>query len=239
MKHQEAKQLIIETLKPLQMIPSQEQLAQLLLYYEMLIEWNQRINLTAITEFDQVLDKHFYDSLSIVKTGLLPCTRLLDIGTGAGFPGIPIKIMFPEVEVTLLDALQKRVDFLNLVIEHLHLKGIEAFHGRAEDFAHDAGWRENFDLVASRAVANLPTLCEYAIPYVSPDGCFVAYKGAQAEEEITGAENAIKILGGKLEDTVNFSLNGGDQRSLLIIRKWDRTPEKYPRKANKIQKKPL
>lgn len=179
------------------------QVEQFIRYYEMLIEKNKVMNLTAITDFDEVLKKHFVDSLSLVKAYDLNQSgdeiTLIDIGTGAGFPGIPLKITFPNMKVTLLDSLNKRVDFLNDVINELKLEGIEAIHGRAEDYAKPGQLREKFDLCVSRAVANLSTLTEYCLPYVKLGGKFISYKSEKVIEEMKDAEYAISILGGKVD----------------------------------------
>lgn len=210
-------------------------------YYELLIEWNQHINLTAITDYDEVMMKHFRDSLCIsdaidVKT----VNNLIDIGTGAGFPGIPIKILYPDIKVTLLDSLQKRVNFLNVVIEELGLSGITAIHGRAEDIARDVDYREKYDLCVSRAVANLTSLCELCIPFVKVGGNFVSYKAEKAEEELSVARYAIGELGGGNVKSVPSILPGTDySRNLIVIEKISTTADRYPRKAGTPIKKPL
>ena len=168
-------------------------------YYDILVEWNKVMNLTGITEYEEVNEKHFLDSLSIVKScDMTKVSSLIDVGTGAGFPGIPLKIVFPEIKVVLLDSLNKRIRFLNEVIAKLGLNGIETIHGRAEDFAKKADYREKFDLCVSRAVANLATLSEYCLPYVKVGGYFVPYKSEEVDEEVEQARNAAKILGGTI-----------------------------------------
>ncbi|MCM1422765.1 MAG: 16S rRNA (guanine(527)-N(7))-methyltransferase RsmG [bacterium] len=218
---------------------SEKQVEQFLDYYALLIEKNKVMNLTAITEFDEALKKHFIDSLSLVKAfDLSGELSLLDVGTGAGFPGIPLKIAFPNLKVTLLDSLQKRVGFLQEVIEALSLKETEALHGRAEDFAKLGLLREHFDLCVSRAVANLSTLSEYCLPYVKVGGCFVSYKADDAEVEQAG--HAIEVLGGRLREQKTFLLPFSDiNRTLIVIEKCRPTPHQYPRKAGTANKKPL
>lgn len=210
-------------------------------YYELLIEWNKVMNLTGITEYDEVILKHFIDSLTIVKIkDMNTVTSLIDVGTGAGFPGIPIKIAFPHIRIVLLDSLNKRLKFLNTVIEELNLTSIETLHGRAEDHARKAEYREQFDLCVSRAVANLSTLSEYCIPFVKKDGDFISYKSGASDEEIKQSEKAVKILGGKIEKTEKFMLAGTDMgRALVQIRKIKNTPNRYPRKAGVPSKEPL
>ena len=220
---------------------SDYQLKQFYDYYELLIEWNEKINLTAITDFNEVLKKHFLDSISLVKAVPLDGSfTLIDIGTGAGFPGIPIKIAFPNIKVTLLDSLNKRVIFLEEVISKLGLIEIEAIHGRAEDFAKEGMLRESFDYSVSRAVANLSSLCEFCLPYVKVGGMFISYKSEKAKEEMQISKNAIDILGGNILGCENFLLPGTDmERNFVIIKKVVPTPLKYPRKAGTPIKKPL
>lgn len=228
-------------LDELQISLSEKQLMQFMAYYELLIEWNKVMNLTAITDFDEVLKKHFIDSLSLVKAyDVTKSAAVIDIGTGAGFPGIPLKIAFPNLKVTLLDSLNKRVNFLRAVVDELALEEIDAIHGRAEDFARKDKLREQYDLCVSRAVANLATLSEYCLPYVKVGGLFISYKSEKIAEERTAAEHAISVLGGKVEKQVEFMIPNSDiYRNLFAIRKWKETPGKYPRKVGLASKEPL
>lgn len=217
------------------------QMDQFMKYYELLVEWNHFMNLTAITEFHDVCTKHFIDSISLCR--VLDCSKeqtLIDVGTGAGFPGIPLKIVFPNLTVTLLDSLGKRVNFLNTVIDGLGLEKIEPIHGRAEDFAKPDLLREKFDVCVSRAVANLASLSEYCLPYVKTNGFFVSYKSEKVSEEIQNAKKAIALLGGEIFHQEEFILPNSDiYRNLLVIQKVKATPKKYPRKAGLPTKEPL
>ena len=218
-----------------------DQKSQFDLYYELLIEWNQFMNLTGITDYDEVNLKHFTDSLTISRIiDMAQINTLIDVGTGAGFPGIPIKIAFPHIKVYLLDSLNKRIKFLNEVIKKLGLKNIYAFHGRAEDFAKDRQYREKFDVCVSRAVANLSTLSEYCIPFVRVNGFFVSYKAGKGLEEIESSDSCMRALGSKIMQVDEFQLPGEDSLRVLIkIKKCKGTPKAYPRKAGVPSKNPL
>lgn len=208
-------------------------------YYDMLIDRNKVMNLTAITEFDEVMDKHFLDSVYLFRSIELKADyKLIDIGTGAGFPGIPLKIVFPELKITLLDSLNKRVGFLNDVIDELNLNDIEAIHGRAEDIARDKAYRASYDIAVSRAVANLSTLSEYCLPFVKIGGKFVSYKSGDCADEVDNAKSAIHSLGGKINKIDEFSYSN-NSRSFIVIDKVMNTSNKYPRKAGLPSKKPL
>lgn len=210
-------------------------------YYELLVERNKVMNLTGITDYNEVNLKHFTDSLMIVRLkNMYDVSELIDVGTGAGFPGIPIKIAFPHIRVVLLDSLNKRLKFLFDVIEELDLVGIETLHGRAEDHAKTSEYRERFDLCVSRAVANLSILSEYCLPFVKRGGSFISYKSGEPDQEITQSENAVNILGAKIVKIDKFLLPDTDiGRSLVQIDKVRETPGKYPRRAGIPAKEPL
>lgn len=232
-----------EELKLLSIDLEKKQLDQFFEYYELLIEWNKVMNLTAITELDEVITKHFVDSLSLIKVrkdlDSIPYS-IIDVGTGAGFPGIPLKIAFPQLRITLMDSLNKRINFLNEVIKKLELNDIKAIHGRAEDLGRDLIHREQYDICVSRAVANLSTLSEYCMPFVKVGGCFIPYKSGKIDEELTEAKHAVFLLGGKIVRTERFLLPGTEaERSFVEISKVNIISKKYPRKAGLPSKEPL
>ena len=218
-----------------------KQIEQFMKYYDLLIEKNKVMNLTAITDLNEVMTKHFLDSVLISNVlDMSDYSTLVDMGTGAGFPGIPIKILFPHLKVTLIDSLNKRLKFLNDVISELELDKIETVHGRAEDLGHNDLYREKYDLCVSRAVANLSTLSEYCIPFIKKSGVFASYKASDSEEEINISKNAITILGGSISKICEIDLPGTEvKRNIVIIKKDKCTPKKYPRKAGTPSKEPL
>ena len=235
---------------------SDEQIEMFNVYYKMLIETNKVMNLTAITDYDEVITKHFIDSISLAlvypriseyakgndnSLGSIEETiNIIDLGTGAGFPGIPLKIVFPNIEIVLMDSLNKRINFLQSVINELGLKKITAIHGRAEEMAKKSEYRESFDLCVSRAVANLSTLSEYCIPFVKKNGYFISYKASEVETEVDNAKKAIEILGGNLTEVKKLTLPESEiERSFIIIKKEKNTPKAYPRKAGTASKNPL
>ena len=239
MEFNEFKEKMILNVDKLGITLSEIQLKQFYNYMNLLIEWNKKINLTAITEPNEIILKHFVDSLTISKY-ISDGTRVVDVGTGAGFPGIPLKIYRQDIEITLLDSLQKRINFLDEVIRELNLEKIETIHSRVEDFGKDKKYREKFDIATSRAVANLATLSEYLLPLVKVGGKVISMKGSLIEEELELSKNAIKILGGKVEKVDEFNLPNSDiSRNIILINKIKETPNKYPRKAGEPSKKPL
>ena len=210
-------------------------------YMELLKGWNQKIDLTAITEDEEIIKKHFIDSVSILQSGVIKeGMTIIDVGTGAGFPGIPLKIVMPSLKIMLLDSLNKRIIYLNDVIDQLKLKDIETVHARAEELSHKKEHRGKYDIAVARAVANLNKLSEYCIPYVKTDGYFISMKGPSVNDEIEGAKNAIGTLGGRLEKVIDIKLPGDDmEHKLVLVKKYKATEEKYPRKYAQIEKKPI
>lgn len=229
----------VQRLKDFNIKINDEQIKKFMNYMNLLLEWNEKINLTAITQPEEVKLKHFVDSLTVLKY-INDDDKVIDIGTGAGFPGIPLKIMKENTKITLLDSLNKRINFLNIVIETLNLRNIQAIHGRAEEIARNKLYREKYDVAVSRAVANLSTLTEYMLPFVKVGGKCICMKGANVNEELERAQNAIKELGGEIERVDNFYLSDNDnERNIIIIRKVKETSSKYPRKAGMPSKEPL
>ena len=218
-----------------------QQKAQFERYFELLVEWNQKINLTAITEKEEVYLKHFYDSIAPILQGLIENQeiKLLDIGAGAGFPSLPMKILYPQLDVTIIDSLNKRINFLQFLAEELDLEGVHFYHGRAEDFAQDKHFRAQFDIVTARAVARMQVLSELTIPYLKVGGKLLALKASNAPEELTEAKNALNLLFSKVEDNISYTLPNGDPRYITIVEKKKETPNKYPRKAGMPNKRPL
>lgn len=217
------------------------QLAQFEAFYRLLIEWNGRMNLTAITDREQVIYRHFADSLMVAEfINFDNCPEIIDIGTGAGFPGIPLKIAFPNIKLTLMDSLNKRINFLNAVIGELKLADVTAIHGRAEEYGRDDDYRERYDVALSRAVANLTALSEYCIPFVKKGGLFISYKAGGCEDEIREAKKMIRTLGGRIENNFKKSLitneNESIDRQFIFIRKDENTPAAYPRRTAVIKK---
>lgn len=234
-------ELMEEGFGQLELTLTDRQQEQFYRFYELLAEWNKVMNLTAITEMDAVVSKHFVDSAALVKCKMdMNGKRVIDVGCGAGFPGIPLKILFPEMKITLLDSLNKRIHFLEEVCSQLELSGVELIHGRAEDYGRNKQYRAQYDAAVSRAVANLASLSEYCIPFLKIGGCFISYKSEKAEEETALAAGAVAKLGGKLEEVCSFELLPENaRRSLVIIRKAKETPGKFPRKAGLPAKEPL
>ncbi len=208
-------------------------------YAKMLVEWNEKMNLTAITAEEEIAVKHFIDSISVLKyIDIKQNAKIIDIGTGAGFPGIPLKIMRPDIDLTLLDSLNKRLIFLEEVCKVIRAQA-DIVHARAEEFSQKPAYREKFDVAVSRAVANLPSLCEYCIPYVKKGGSFISMKGSDGEKELSLAQNAIAVLGGKADNVHTFTLPDHSTRTIITVSKISLTPAKYPRRGTKISKNPL
>ena len=239
MEIEKFEEIINKYLKEINIELKKEQTEKFYKYMNLLLEWNEKINLTAITEPEEVILKHFVDSLTISKY-IEKGSKLVDMGTGAGFPGIPLKILREDIEITLADSLNKRINFLNEVIKELNLKNIQTVHTRAEEFGKNKKYRESFDIATSRAVANLSTLSEYLIPLVKPNGKVICMKGSEVKEEVEMAKKAIEILGGKIEQKESFNLPNSDmKRNVIIIKKVKNTPAKYPRKPGMPAKEPI
>ena len=234
-------QILEQKLGELGIKQDQNQLERFHKFYQLLIEWNKVMNLTGITEYEDVVEKHFVDSLSIIKAiDLSRIHTVIDVGTGAGFPGIPLKIAFPHLRVVLLDSLNKRIKFLDEVISQLELTEIRTIHGRAEEYARKEEYREQFNLCVSRAVANLSTLSEYCLPYIQVGGIFIPYKSGEIDDEVEQSKKAVRILGGNIKEVMKFELPGTDiHRSFVLIHKEQHTQKKYPRKAGIPAKEPL
>ncbi|MCT4565171.1 MAG: 16S rRNA (guanine(527)-N(7))-methyltransferase RsmG [Maledivibacter sp.] len=211
------------------------------IYKELLIEWNKKINLTGITEENEVMIKHFLDSLTCLMTGVIKQdSKIIDVGTGAGFPGIPLKIYYEDIKLTLLDSLNKRIKYLNTVCKEAGLKNVELLHGRAEDYGMNPEYRGKYDVAVARAVADLSVLSEYCLPFVKLNGYFIAQKGPKAYEEVSKSEKAVSILGGEIIDTLDAKLPFTEiEHTLVVIKKVKETPKKYPRKAGTPTKKPI
>ena len=220
---------------------SDQQKKQFDRYFELLVEWNEKINLTAITDKDEVYLKHFYDSIAPILQGLIPneTIKLLDIGAGAGFPSLPMKILYPQLDVTIIDSLNKRINFLQLLAQELDLDDVHFYHGRAEDLAQDKNFRAQYDFVTARAVARMQVLSELTIPYLKVGGKLLALKASNAPEELLEAKNALNLLFSKVEDNLSYALPNGDPRYITVVEKKKETPNKYPRKAGMPNKRPL
>lgn len=228
-------------LEDLKISLSEKQMDQFIKYYELLIEKNKVMNLTTITDFNEVVEKHFLDSLSLVKVmDMSKVQTVLDMGTGAGFPGIPIKIAFPHVNITLVDSVNKKIEFIRESADKIGLHNIETKHGRVEDLGHDEKYREQYDLVVSRAVASLPSLVEYCLPFAKVGGAFLSYKSGKVDEELDSAKKAIQVLGGNLVKDERFQIPGTEmERAFLLIKKEKPCAKKYPRKAGTPTKTPI
>ncbi|WP_114571914.1 16S rRNA (guanine(527)-N(7))-methyltransferase RsmG [Exiguobacterium flavidum] len=234
-------QQFVEALEAKGLTVSPEQLAQFRRYYELLVEWNEKMNLTAITDEEGVYLKHFYDSITAAfYYDFTKVETVCDVGAGAGFPSLPIKIMFPHLKVTIIDSLNKRIGFLNMLATELGLEGVAFHHGRAEEFGKNKQFRERFDVVTARAVARMSVLAEYCLPLAKVGGQFVALKAAKLGEELEEGATALKVLGGNLRESYQFQLPGEEsERNIVIVDKKRQTPGKYPRKAGTPAKDPL
>ena len=239
MSYEEFKMLLFQYAKKLEIVLSENYVKKFYEYMLLLLEWNEKINLTSITDEKDIVLKHFVDSITICKY-IPKNAKLLDVGTGAGFPGIPVKIVRDDIEVVLLDSLNKRILFLDDVIDKLDMKNIQAVHGRAEEFGRNKDFRQSFDVVTSRAVANMAVLSEYLIPFSKLGGKCVIMKGADFEEELNNSKKAIKVLGGKINSVDEFVLPASDmKRTIVVVDKVGDTPKQYPRKAGTPAKKPI
>lgn len=232
----EFREKILEKSNKINVELSREQVEEFYKYMELMVEWNKKMNLTAITEPNEVIEKHFIDCLTIMPY-IKENSTIIDVGTGAGFPGIPLKIADSSLDITLLDSLNKRINFLNEVISKVNLENIVAIHGRAEEYVKEK--REKYDIAVSRAVAELPTLLEYLLPYVKVGGKCICMKGPKAQEEIDKSKKALHILGGKIEKVENIKIKEEMERNIIIISKIAHTPSKYPRNAGKPSKDPI
>ena len=233
------KKLFLELANKININLTENQIEKFYKYMKLLLEWNEKINLTAITDENEIVLKHFVDSLTVLKY-IKEDDKIIDVGTGAGFPGIPMAIMMPNTKITLLDSLNKRINFLNEVIKELNLKNVETIHSRSEDCGKDILYREKYDISIARAVANLSTLSEYLLPFVKIDGKMICMKGSEVEEELNNSKYAIKELGGEISLQDEFCLPDTDiKRNIIVIKKIKYTPKLYPRKAGLPSKEPL
>lgn len=233
-------ELLAESCKKINIELTEKQIKQFMDYKDMLLEWNEKFNLTAITDEREIILKHFVDCLAISAGAELAGKKIIDVGTGAGFPGVPVKIAFPDTQMTLLDSLNKRITFLEELKNKLGLENVVCIHSRAEDGGADKNLREGFDLCISRAVANLAVLSEYCLPFVKVGGCFISMKGPDVKDELNESEKAIKVLGGEVKEVKLINIPETDiNHSLIIIKKIKPTPSKYPRKAGKAKKEPI
>lgn len=234
------KDILLKQAQLSDIVLTDEQVEKLTRYYELLIEWNEKMNLTALTEPEDVALKHFCDSILLLKYADIPQgSSLIDVGTGAGFPSVPVKIVRPDIKLCLLDSLNKRLTFLNEVVNELKLTDVKIVHSRAEDGAKKAELREKFDFATSRAVAQLNVLSEYCLPYVKVGGAFIAMKGKYSEEEIANAKTSIKLLSGKTVKVDTYNLADTSERTIINIKKLSSTDKRYPRTSAKIKSKPL